>query len=67
MRRELALVVGLALTGLTALLIAGHGPWAGSTLWTVGGTHGLNQGDLPVLGLWAVGMVGLVLLGRGDH
>lgn len=64
MRRDLAVVVAAALTGLTMMLIAGHGPWAGDVLWAVSGSHGLNVGDLPVLGLWAVGMVATVLLGR---
>jgi hypothetical protein len=66
MRRELAVVVAAALTGLMLLLIAGHGPWAGDPIWDFGGSHGLNQGDLPVIGLWLVGMAGVVLLGRAD-
>lgn len=64
MRRELAIVVAASLTGLMLLLIAGHGPWSGRTIWGVSESHGLNLGDLPVLGLWVVGMVALVLLGR---
>ncbi|MEI5671629.1 MULTISPECIES: hypothetical protein [unclassified Nocardioides] len=66
MRRELAIVVAACLTGLMMLLIAGHGPWAGSVIWRVSPGHGLNNGDLPVLGLWIVGMGAVVLLARRD-
>lgn len=66
MRRDLALVVAAALTGLMMLLIAGHGPWAGDVIWSLGDGHGLNSGDLPVLGLWVVGMAATVLLARRD-
>ena len=57
-----AVVVGLALvlSVLTLLLIAGHGPWAGEAIpgLTLSADHGLNTGDLPVLALWVVGMLG---------
>lgn len=66
MRRELAIVVAAALTGLMMLLIAGHGPWAGEVIFKVAPTHGINSGDLPVIGLWLVGMAGVVLLARRD-
>ena len=66
MRRELALVVAAAMTGLMVLLIAGHGPWSGTVIWVISPTHGLNSGDLPVLGLWAVGMVATAMLARRD-
>ena len=38
------------LTLLTLLLLAGHGPWAGPVIWAVSPYHGLNVGDLPVIG-----------------
>ncbi len=50
--------VALVLSVLTALLIAGHGPWAGQTLVEFTSRHGLNTGDVPVLVLWIVGMLG---------
>lgn len=64
MRRVLALLVAAVLTTLMVLLIAGHGPWAGEVIWEVSSTHGLNSGDLPVLGLWLLGMGAAALLGR---
>lgn len=62
--------VGLALviSVLTLLLLAGHGPWAGRPIdvLTLSSEHGLNTGDLPVLGLWLAGMLGCgSLLRRG--
>ncbi|WP_244930178.1 hypothetical protein [Nocardioides sp. W7] len=66
MRRDLAFVVAAALTGLMMLLIAGHGPWAGDVIWAFGDGHGLNNGDLPVLGLWVIGMVATGLLARQE-
>lgn len=42
---------------LTLLLIAGHGPWAGRVILRVSQDHGLNSGDVPVLGLWVLGTI----------
>ncbi|WP_193609672.1 hypothetical protein [Nocardioides lijunqiniae] len=56
--RAVVVVIALALSGLTALLIAGHGPWAGRTLIAFSPRHGLNSGDVPILLTWAVGMAG---------
>lgn len=46
------------------LLLAGHGPFAGRTIWRLDTSHGLNAGDLPVLALWLVGSVCCLALGR---
>ena len=62
--RLLALVVAGVITVLAVLLIAGHGPWAGPTLVALSARHGLNVGDVPVLGLWLVGLGACVLLAR---
>ncbi len=62
--RLLAVLLGGVITALTLLLIAGHGPWAGEVLVTVSGSHGLNNGDLPVLGLWLAGIAGCAALVR---
>ena len=43
------------LSALTLLLLAGHGPWSGDTIWRLDENHGLNSGDVPVLGMWAIG------------
>ena len=55
MRSFLVLCLFGTLSALTLLLLAGHGPWAGHVLWALDPAHGLNTGDLPVLGLWAIG------------
>ena len=68
MRRSLTvgLLLGI-LSILTLLLLAGHGPWAGHTIWRLDEERGLNSGDVPVLGLWACGsLLCLGLLRRGQ-
>jgi hypothetical protein len=57
--RPAALVVAASLTVLALLLIADHGPWSGPHLITITPEHGLNLGDVPVLGIWLVGVVAL--------
>jgi hypothetical protein len=56
--RVVAALLALVISVLTALLIAGHGPWAGPTLIAFNPYRGINAGDVPVLALWAVGMAG---------
>ena len=46
-RRLIAIGFYLVSSILCVLLIAGHGPWAGQTLWEISLSHGLNTGDLP--------------------
>ncbi|MBC9735617.1 hypothetical protein [Nocardioides marmotae] len=62
--RTLALVLAGVLTALTGLLIAGHGPWAGPPVLALSPSHGLNLGDIPVLGLWGLGLLGCAALWR---
>ena len=62
--RALIALVGAVLTALTLLLIAGHGPWAGDPIVTLGKGRGLNAGDVPVLLGWAIGVGACVLLWR---
>lgn len=62
--RLLIAVVAVVLTALAAALVAGHGPWAGTTLATLGDHHGLNSGDLPVLAAWVAGLGACVMLWR---
>ena len=60
-------VVGLlagVLTLLTLLLLAGHGPWAGPVIWALSPYHGLNVGDLPVIGAYVIGLGCCVWLWR---
>ncbi len=54
MRRGVVLLLAGVLTMLTLLLLAGHGPWAGPVIWTISPDHGLNVGDLPVLGAYVI-------------
>ncbi|KQP65671.1 hypothetical protein ASF47_07950 [Nocardioides sp. Leaf285] len=65
-RRLLAVGFFLALTVLALLLLAGHGPWAGESFWAFDESHGLNTGDVPVLAIWGMGVVGCVLLWTHD-
>jgi hypothetical protein len=62
--RVLILLIVLLLSGLTFGLVAGHGPWAGPELVGVSPTHGVHEGDLPVLAAWAFGMICCGLLWR---
>ena len=55
-RRGVVVLLGAVLTLLTLLLLAGHGPWAGSVIWALSSYHGLNMGDLPVLGAYVIGL-----------
>lgn len=50
-------MVVFVVSGLTFGLIAGHGPWAGRELIAVSERHGLNNGDLPILAAWLVGVL----------
>ncbi len=62
--RPVAVLLAGILTVLTAMLIAGHGPWAGPPVLALSASHGLNLGDIPVLVLWAGGLAACVSLGR---
>ncbi len=62
--RAVVMVIAVMVSGLTTLALAGHGPWAGSTILTVFASHGLNQGDLLVLAAWLVSMACCVTLWR---
>ncbi|NPC97264.1 hypothetical protein [Nocardioides sp. zg-DK7169] len=64
LRMTLALVAALCLTALAVLLIAGHGPWSGRTLFPVAPGHGINVGDLPVFGFWGLGVAACAVLAR---
>lgn len=53
--RLLIALSAVVLAGLTLLLLAGHGPWAGPKVISLTYNHGVNEGDIPVLIAWAVG------------
>lgn len=52
--RALILAVEGILTALAVALVIGHGPLAGDSVLVVTYNHGINSGDLPVLGAWLV-------------
>jgi hypothetical protein len=64
LERSLVVLVASALTALTAISLAGHGPAAGEVLLHVTDRHGLNRGDLLPLGVWATGMTACLVLWR---
>ncbi len=54
--RALLLVVMAVLSLLTFVLLKGDGPGSGDVLLTVTRDNGVNQNDVPIIGLWLVGM-----------
>lgn len=66
LRAACALVVGVVLTGVTLLLLAAHYPEEGRVLVTVTPEHGVHIGDLFVVAGWAVAMLALLVLARGQ-
>lgn len=64
-RRVLAAFTAGCLSVLAFICLAGHErPGIGPTVLRITETHGLNRGDLPVLVVWALGLLGCLLLGR---
>lgn len=57
--RLVLLVVAGCLTVLTLMLLVVPSAAMGPVILDVRG-HGLHQGDVPVLGLWGIGMVASV-------
>jgi hypothetical protein len=55
-------VTALVLTGFTFLLLTGRYLHDGRVVAEVSRKHGIHQGDLFVLGGWAVAMVCLLVL-----
>ena len=62
--RGYIVLLACVLTGLTLMLLLGHGPWAGHELFAVSESHGLNSGDVPVLVAYVIGLFGCVQLWR---
>ncbi|GAB3248761.1 hypothetical protein GCM10027448_12420 [Nocardioides dilutus] len=58
------LLVFVAVTVLTLMLLAGHGPWAGQVILEFDSGHGLNSGDLLPLVLWAGSALACLVLWR---
>jgi hypothetical protein len=50
-------LLALAQTAFALLLVAGHSRFAGRVLVAISPTHGLDQGDVPVLAVWLVCML----------
>ena len=58
------LLTAAALSILALMLLLGTNPWAGPRLLPVVPHHGLHVGDVPVLLVWAGGLLGLRRLDR---
>jgi hypothetical protein len=54
----------LILTSLMVMSLAGHTPWDGTVLLAITATHGVHEGDVPVLGAWLLGLLGCGWLWR---
>jgi hypothetical protein len=63
-QRTAVAIVFAAMSLVTAMLLAGHGPWAGRPVLHLFGEHGLNTGDLVPLTAWAVSAVSCAVLWR---
>lgn len=67
MRIVLVVLQVLVITALAALLVQGDGPGSHETVLTITRDHGVNAGDLPVAGLWLLGVgASLLSLRRRD-
>jgi hypothetical protein len=55
------------LTGYTFTLLVMRRPRVGRVLFELSDSHGVHVGDIPVAGLWIVGMVCGVLLWRDSR
>jgi hypothetical protein len=64
LQRGLILLVAGALTALMLIALAGHGPAAGQVILRVSASHGVNQGDLLPLAVWASGLTACAVLWR---
>jgi hypothetical protein len=56
----------LILTGLMLMSVAGHTPWDGTVLLSITTSHGLHEGDVPVLVAWLLGLLGCGWLWRNQ-
>jgi hypothetical protein len=52
------------LSGFTFVLLVNRRPGVGRILFELTEEHGVHAGDVPVVGLWVLGMVCCVLLLR---
>lgn len=55
------------LTGFTATLLGGRRPGVGPVLFGVTSNHGVHVGDVPVIGLWLLGLAFGALLWRDSR
>lgn len=52
----------LVLSTFLVMLLAGHEPWSGPVIWGFTRSHGLHITDVPLIVLWAIGMLGAAVL-----
>ena len=55
------------LTGLAVTLLVGRRPGVGRILFSISEEHGVHAQDLPVIGVWVLGVVCAVLLWRDSR
>lgn len=58
-----ALSLAVIHTAFAVMLLSGHEWWAGAEIVALAPGHGINGGDLLVLGLWLTGMALLARIG----
>lgn len=63
-RQVLVLLLLAILTAFTAIILVARRPGMGRVLLELTDTQGVHAGDIPVVGLWLVGMVSGMLLLR---
>jgi hypothetical protein len=56
-----ALLVALVLTGFALLLLSGQYFREGPVVATVSENHGIHRGDIGIVSVWGLGMIGLGL------
>ncbi len=56
-----ALLVAMALTGFALLLLSGQYFREGPVVATVTEDHGIHRGDIGIVSVWGLGMIGLGL------
>jgi hypothetical protein len=63
-QRTAVVIVFSAMTMVTVMLLAGHGPWAGRPVLKLSERHGLNIGDVIPIAAWVASAVCCAVLWR---
>ena len=57
-----ALMTAAVLSGFTVLLLTGDYVREGPILVSLSATHGIHRGDVGIVSMWALGMIGLSIV-----